>query len=215
MSDKALFNKEDLTLLRRPALACFIATVVAAGVYFGVTYFSSSASAAFARARAQYDQVQTAIQQIATEESTIVRYLGRFREMEGDGVFLEEDRLRLLERVQDLRRRMRLFPITVEVAEQGRQSLSYPPEELLPGDPVDLQFSRARLEFAAVHEGDFAHVIEDLLQAPGLFLPVSCQLLATGAAADFSTLDENIDVECELDWYTFNLTPPQEVPVEY
>ncbi len=61
MSEKALFNKEDMTLLRRPALACVVAAVVAAGVYFGVTYFSNNASAAFARARAQYDQVQIAI----------------------------------------------------------------------------------------------------------------------------------------------------------
>jgi hypothetical protein len=212
MSKQPMFSKDDLALLRRPALACAVAAGVSAAMFFGIGYMSSSANAAYARAQSQYQQVQSSIQQIATEESTIVRYLGRFREMQADGVFEEEDRLRLLERVQDLRSRMRLFPISVEVGEQGNQILTYPPEELLPGDPVALQFSRARLEFAAVHESDFANVIEELLSAPGLFQPVSCQLLASGAAEDFSELGENLDVDCELDWYTFNLSPP-EVPI--
>jgi len=213
VSAKGLFNKDDVAVLRRPVLACIVAGLVSAGVFFGVTFLSRSADAAYAQAQAQYDQVQTAIQQIATEEATIVRYLDRYREMVADGIFLEEDRLLLLERVQDLRRRMRLFPVTVDVGEQGSQMLTYPPEEVLPGDPVSLQFSRMGLEFAAVHEDDFINVIDELLRAPGLFQPVNCQLLTTGDSGDFGELTENLEVECELDWYTFNLTPP-EVPVE-
>jgi hypothetical protein len=116
-----------------------VCSVLAGAAYLAVSYFNTSAASRFQNVQSQFVQVQTSIQQIASEEATFVEYIDRYRMMVEDGVFAEEDRLGLLERVQEIRLGGRLYPVTVEIDSQGLSSLAYPPEEILPGQAVDIQ----------------------------------------------------------------------------
>jgi len=207
MSKENLFSPEDLLLVRRPAYALLICSVLAGAAYLLVNNLNASAAFRFQTAQSQFVQVQTSIQQIASEEATFVEYIDRYRMMVEDEVFSDEDRLRLLENVQALRLDGRLYPVTVEVDSQGSSMLAYPPEELLPGQPVEIRFSTVRLEFDSLHEEDFTHVISEFLKGRGLFLPISCVLDSVADEAGYIDVEPNLSVNCELVWFTLNLNP--------
>jgi hypothetical protein len=207
MSKPTLFSPEDLTLIRRPAAVLIVCSVIAAVAYLAVNYLNTSAVSRFQSVQSQYVQVQTSIQQIASEEATFVEYIDRYRMMEGDQVFADEDRLRLLESVQEIRLEGRLYPVTVEVDSQSGTALSYPADELLPGQPVELRYSTVSLEFSSLHEEDFARVITEFLRGPGLFLPIACLLDSVTDDEGFVKVEPNMNVSCELIWFTLNLNP--------
>lgn len=136
MKPESILTPEDLRLLRRPFLILMVSTTVSLLLYLGTGFMNSSATARFQSVQSQFVQVQTSIQQIATEEATFVEYIDRYRMMETDGIFEDEDRLALLEYFQSIRKQARLYPVEIEIGGQGSQLLNYPPEELLPGSPV-------------------------------------------------------------------------------
>jgi len=207
MSKDVLFSPEDLQLVRRPGAALLICSVLAGAVYLLVDNLNTSAAFRFQTAQSQFVQVQTSIQQIASEEATFVEYIDRYRMMVEDEVFSEEDRLRLLENVQAIRLDGRLYPVTVEVDSQGSSILAYPPEELLPGQPVEIRFSTVSLEFDSLHEEDFTRVMSEFLRGRGLFVPIACLLDSVADDAGYVRVEPNLNVSCELIWFTLNLNP--------
>jgi hypothetical protein len=202
-----LFSPEDLVLIRRPAAALMVCVVLAGAVYLIVNYLSTSAVSRFQAAQSQYVQVQTSIQQIASEEATFVEYIDRYRMMVADEVFSDEDRLRLLEGVQEIRLEGRLYPVTVEVGSQDSTMLAYPPEELLPGQPVEIRYSTLSLAFDSLHEEDFTRVISEFLKGSGLFIPTACVLDSVADDVGYIEVEPNLNVICELIWFTLNLNP--------
>lgn len=207
MSKPGLYSPEDLKLIHRPALVMLVCSVLAGAAYLAVSYFNTSAASRFQNVQSQFVQVQTSIQQIASEEATFVEYIDRYRMMVEDGVFAEEDRLGLLERVQEIRLGGRLYPVTVEIDSQGLSSLAYPPEEILPGQAVDIRFSTVSLEFDSLHEEDFARVLTEFLRSRGLFVPTYCLLDSVNDGASFVNVEPNLNVSCELIWFTLDLNP--------
>jgi hypothetical protein len=206
MSKPGLFSPEELTLIRRPVAVLVVCSVLAGVVYLVVNYLHTNAVSQFQSVQSQYVQVQTSIQQIASEEATFVEYIDRYRTMEEDDVFADEDRLRLLESVQEIRLEGRLYPITVQVDSQSSTALAYPPDELLPGPPVQMRFSTVSLEFSSLHEDDFVRVMTEFLQGPGLFVPITC-LLDSVVDEGFVKVEPNLNVSCELIWFTLSLNP--------
>lgn len=209
-----LFTKDDMTLLRVPVLFALGCAGLAILLYVGSNVLNSSVSNANSRARAQFEQVQTSIQQIAQEEATIVEYIDRYREMVDDALFEEEDRLALLERVQSIRQQLRLFPVEVEMDEQTVQMLSYPADELAPGDPVQIRLSPMRIRFSLLHEEDFTGLITALLNSRGYFLPVACEMSSTVGSQGFVDVEDNLAAECNLVWISYLVNPPEPVYVE-
>lgn len=207
MSKVNLFSSEDLLLVRRPAVVLLVCLVLAGAVYLISNNLNSAAAFRFQSTQSQFVQVQTSIQQIASEEATFVEYIDRYRMMVEDGVFADEDRLRLLEDVQEIRLDGRLYPVTVEVDSQGSSMLSYPPEELLPGQAVEIRFSTVSLEFDALHEEDFTRVISEFLKGRGLFVPIECVLDSAADEEGYIKVEPNLTVNCQLIWFTLNLNP--------
>lgn len=207
MSTPKLFSPEDLALIRRPAAVLAVCAVLSGAILLIGTNMNTSASSRVQAAQSQYTQVQTSIQQIASEEATFVEYIDRYRTMVEDEVFADEDRLGLLESVQSIRLDGRLYPVTVEVDSQDRSMLAYPPEELLPGQPVEIRFSTVSLEFNSLHEEDFTRVISEFLTGRGLFVPISCLLDSMADDNDYVRVEPNLNVSCELIWFTLNLNP--------
>ncbi len=207
MSKPTLFSPEDLILIRRPVAVLLVCTVLAGVIYLVVNYLHTNAISQFQLVQSQFVQVQTSIQQIASEEATFVEYIDRYRMMEEDDVFADEDRLRLLENVQETRLEGRLYPITVQVDSQSSIVLAYPPDEILPGQPVQMNFSTVSLEFSSLHEDDFVRVMTEFLTGSGLFVPITCLFDSVTDGDAFVKLEPNLNVSCELIWFTLNMTP--------
>lgn len=207
MSTKNLFSPDDLALLRRPTSILVVALVVAVVSYLVVSYLNTNATNRYQFSQNQFVQIQTSIQQIASEETTFVEYIDRYRMMVEDEVFAEEDRLSLLESVQAIRREGRLFPVTVDIESQGSSMLQYSPAELVPGQPVELRFSTVKLEFDSLHEDDFTHLVSEFLSGLGLFVPIACLLDSDAGDEGFEELGPNLNAVCEFIWFTLNLNP--------
>ncbi len=202
-----IFSKDDVVLLRKPvmvALACVSFSVI---LYLLVGYLNTAASNANQLAQSQYDQVQTSIQQIAQEEATIIEYIDRYRQMVDDTLFEVEDRLALLERVQTIRSALRLFPIDVEIAQQSSHPLSYAPEEVSPGEPVNLLLSHVRMSLPLLHEEDLTGLLNELLAGRGHFIPYLCMLRSTVSQQGYVAVADNLAAECRFYWLTFQVNP--------
>ncbi|MDP1932726.1 MAG: hypothetical protein Q8L60_14840, partial [Gammaproteobacteria bacterium] len=145
MMGKITLEKKDLLLLRVPVLCFAISAGLGVALYFAAQYLTEQASRDLFIAQTNLDQTSTSVLQIAQEEETIIRYIGRYRDIEADGGVAEEDRLRLLEVIAEIRQANLLYPIAVELSEQSSQRLEYDPAELNPADPVDLQMTEITL----------------------------------------------------------------------
>ncbi len=208
MSQKNLFAPDDLVLMHRPAAVLGVCVILVLAIYLAVKSLNAAASLRSQTAQAQYTQLQDSIQQIASEEATFVEYIDRYRIMEQNQVFAEEDRLALVEFVQNIRQQSRFFPVQIEIGEQGSEVLAYPPEELLPGQPVELRFSNISMDFSALHEGDFAGLMSKFIRANGLIVPIECNLTSVlDEGQGFVDVAPNLEASCELLWFTMNLNP--------
>lgn len=209
------YEQQDLALLRVPAYVFLASVFLAFVLYYGSGLLERNASQNLVRAQALYEQVQTSVREIADEEATIIRYIDRYRQIAENGTFVEEDRLALIEEIRELRAYYNLFPITLDIGQQGALALRYDPLDLNPGDPVNIRFSEISLNYPLVHEEDLTRLINDVIDEPGLFFPTACAINAdNNVMLDFSLPGINLDAQCEILWFTFDLNPP-EVNYEY
>jgi hypothetical protein len=209
------FEKEDLALLRMPGIVFLVSIVIAIALYSGADYLNRNASVELSQARAQYQQAETSVREIADEEATIIRYIDRYSDIEAEGAVSEQDRLALIEQVGEFRARYNLYPIAIDIGEQGSLALSYDPLDLSPGEPVNVNFSEISLMYSLVHEEDLTRLLNALVDESGLMLPNSCDLTTDNFEnLNFTQLGFNLSANCKLLWFTFDLAPP-EVIYEY
>jgi hypothetical protein len=176
--------------------------------FFGTQYLKESAGVAQTNAQGIFDSTSTSVQQIAQEEETIVRYIGRYQQLESEGVMSAEDRLVLLENIGNLREQLHLYTMGVDMSEQVSTRLEYDPYDPNPGLPVDLHSFSIRLSLPLLHEEDLTRLIDGMLAESGLVLPRNCQMsIDAGNSPDFSVLGEHLAARCILQRYTFDLNP--------
>jgi hypothetical protein len=215
MNIKLPFEKQDLVLLRMSGIVFIFSAILASGFYVFSDSLNQRASFDLSQAQARYEQAVASVREIAEEEVTIIRYIDRYREIEAAGVVSEEDRLDLIEQIGDFRARYNLYPIQVDIGEQGALALIYDPLDLNPGAPVDVNFSEISLIYSLMHEEDLTRLLNALVDESGLILPNSCVLSAENINdLDFNRLGFNLAAQCTLLWFTFDLEPP-EVVYEY
>lgn len=202
-------SKTDLMLLRNSALVFAVLTTFALATNVGANRLQRTANENLNSARAYSDQVNTSVTQIAQEEETIIRYIDRYVQIDADGIVSEQDRLQFLERMTSIRETLQLYPMSLTMEEQISHIIPYPPEDPLPGEPVAMNQTSINLEFSLLHEGDLIRMFDRLLSLPGLFQPTTCIVeIESGATQGLTQLRENFSSRCQINWYSFDLTPP-------
>ena len=161
-------------------------------------------------ARGNLQLARTNIDQIEDEEATIIEYIGRYQELETDGVVNPEDRLQLIERITEIREDNDLFPISVNIGEQLSMELLYDQSEQDPGGPVNINSTTLELSLPLLHENDLTRLLDGLLNTPGLYMPQECIIsLSNPNATNFIVLAQHQRANCVVSWFTFNVNPPQ------
>lgn len=215
MSFRLHYEKKDLKLLRVPVAIFVISVLVACVLYFGSDTLNQDAGFDLSQAQAQYEDASTSVQTTASEEATIIRYIDRYKAIEARGFVSKEDRLAALDKIADLRSRYSLYPILVDIGEQGSLPLEYDPSTSNPGDPVNVNFSEISLVYSLVHEEDLTRMMEAFTTEFGLVIPQQCDITKSQSPElDFTQLGFNLQAKCSLYWFTFDLDPP-EVVYEY
>jgi len=208
MSVKSLFSAGDMQLLRKPAIIFALSAMFSVLLWYGTAYVREQALAAVTVAQGIYEQTSTSVTQIAQEEETIIRYIGRYREMMTEGVVGDPDRLVLLEEVGTLRERLKLYSLAVSMSEQVATRLEYDPYDSVPGEPVDLLSTALTIGLPLLDEEDLTRLVSHLMDSGDLLLPKSCEMRADGGInPDFRSLGEHLSASCTMLWYTFDLIP--------
>ncbi len=208
MTMKIPLSASDQMMLRKPLLYFAISIIVSAALWFGVDTLRQRSQDAVTFAQGMFDQTSTSVTQIAQEEETIIRYIGRYREIVENGVIGATDRLLLLEQMGELRDRLTLYPLNIGMSEQMATRLEYDPYDPVPGEPVDLLSTEVTLSLPLLHEEDLTRLFAFLVTGTELLLPRECTMSADGGLdPDFRTLGEHLTASCSLLWYTFDLEP--------
>lgn len=205
-----LFDKQDIFSLKWRILTAVVSLSIAIGIYFAASYLNTEMSRSVRSAQANLQNARNSVDQIEQEEATIIEYIGRYQELDSDGIVSPEDRLVLLERITQIRDNNDLFPISLNIGEQSSLRLIYDPTESSPGGPINLNATELEISLPLLHEGDLTNLLGELLGSPGLFLTRECEMsLNNPSITNYIMLGQHQSASCNLLWFTFDLNPPQ------
>jgi uncharacterized protein (UPF0335 family) len=206
---KDLFDKQDIFSLKWKILGAVISLSIAVGIYFVASYLNDEMSNSVRIARSELQNAITSVDQIEEEEATIIEYIGRYQDLDNEGIVRNEDRLVLLEKITEIRDNNDLFPISLNIGEQSSLRLIYDPAESNPGGPINLNATELEISLPLLHEGDLTNLLSELLDSPGLFLTQECEMsLNNPAITNYIMLGQHQQASCNLLWFTFNVDPP-------
>lgn len=204
------FKKDDYWRIKWPLVSLALGLVVSGALLVGLNTLDATALVDLRNARNALSDARNALNDIEQEEATIIEYLGRYRQMEQEGMLAAEDRLQFQETLAELRSEYKLFPVSLDFGLQTAVPLEYPPGRTGPGREIALQTSRVELRLPLLHENDLSNLMLALLDEPGLLQPLSCTLDVNRTGANtFIYLGQHFQATCALNWYTFRL-PPEE-----
>jgi hypothetical protein len=119
------FRKEEYWLIKWPIVCLTLSLCLCGGLLVGLNSVDSTAAAELQRARNELDSARQSVGKIEEEEATIIEYIGRYRQLEQDGVVADEDRLQLQEALAQLRSEFDLFPVRFNIDSQSSIALQY------------------------------------------------------------------------------------------
>jgi hypothetical protein len=165
---KQLFNPQGLRTLRMPWVLFFLSVLAAAAIAVASQWLldrerreSASTATRLREARARLDGARR--ERDSLQESADV-----FRTLVERGLLQGERRLDLVELVNALRARHRLFALDYEIAPQ--RALKLADGRVFPA--VEVLASRVKLKMRALHEGDVLGFVDALAQSRQGFYPV-------------------------------------------
>jgi hypothetical protein len=206
-------DSSDIRLIRWPLVLFAFCSLLAATIYFGVSYLEEEASQELRRVNAAFQSARSSVELIEDEEATIIENIDEYRELMANGVMEPEDRLQFLEDLAVIRDELNLFPINLSIDTQFKERLAYPSGTGNNGGPVDLASSEISLDMALLHEEDFIRFLDAVHSNGGLFQFKECLLsLRNSGATRFITLQQHMSVECIASWYSYDLNPSVEQP---
>lgn len=202
------FPNEDILLIKWKILFFMICAVVSVGIFVAADFYYNEANRNLSFAQAELYSARSDVELIEEEEDTIIEYIGRYREMSDEGIVDPEDRLDFLENMATIRSQFNLFPISLSIEEQDGLRLQYDLSESDPGGPIDLKISNVSVNLSLLHEQDLSRFLEALLSSHGLYQARECSISRRSQAdTNYYFLAQHFAADCELVWYTFDLTP--------
>lgn len=203
------FPNQDILLIKWKLLFFLICAAISAGIFLAAEYFYNEANRNLSFAQSELFSARSAVELINEEEATIIEYIGRYQQLSDEGIVEPENRLDFLENMAEIRSQFNLFPIALNIEQQGGVRLQYDPSESEPGGPIDLNTSNVSISLSLLHEEDLSRFLEALLNSDGLYQAQECQItLQNRSNTSFLFLAQHLTANCELMWYTFDL-PPQ------
>ena len=121
-----------------------------------------------------------------------------FRTLVERGLLQNEQRLDLVEMMNNLRARYQLFSLDYEIAPQ--RALALPGGRVYAS--VDVLASRVRIKLRALHEGDVLDFVDGLTHSGQGFYVVDRCKMRRAEEARVDILAPHVEAECTLEWIT-------------
>jgi len=195
-------NSATLKSLSWPLILLSVSVLISAGIYIFVQSVSVQAAARAEVLSEQLNGLHNSIADIAQEESTIVQFIDQYQVIVDSGRLLAEDRLQLLQTLDNLRIEMGLENMSVGIDNQQRTDLRNHFSLHDAPRPFYLTSSQLNLKFSLLHEQDLIRFLSALQQASSLSIVDQCTL--TESADQAGTL-ARFAAECKITWITFDV----------
>jgi hypothetical protein len=191
-------TQADLQVLRYPLLALIAVALVGAATVYYSERMMMAARQQLAQQQIQLKDARTRLQKSGDEREIIIRYLDRYRQMEGLGYIGDEQRINWLDGLRVANRQADLFGVDYQIGAQRPYAYA---ADYNPGQ-IALNQSVMRLRFRLLHEEDLLRFFNALArQGNGLFTIDQCMLrrINTGGIIRYQP---NVNAECDLSWIT-------------
>lgn len=197
---KPSFWSQDMLLLKWPALLLALCLVAGGVWYGGVRKFRQDTTFALRAAQSNREQMATQLRQLEEEEESIRGHINRYRQLQASGVIGDEERLKLVEVLAQIRVRYGLYPLQFDIGQQVVIPLR---EGGAAG--MTLRSSRIKLTLPLLHEEDLSRLLLELRGVGrGLFVVEACSLTRNDSElnAQPAQLKENLSASCSILWLT-------------
>ena len=196
---KQVFSKSGFGSLRASWLILAASIAVSAAVAGGSHWYVERHKRDSAALAKRTQEGRTRVETARRERESLDQSADVFRTLVERGLLQSERRLDLVELVNGLRIRHRLFALDYEIGAQRPLALSGG----LSFTAVDVLASRVKLRARALHEGDLLEFIDSLSQSRQGFYPVDrCVIRRIDTRGDGDALQPRIEGECSLEWIT-------------
>ncbi len=197
-------NAEYLKALRGPLILLALMLAVASAAIYYTHMLRQQAQTLLGHQQGQLRDAQVRMQRSGDEETVIIQYVNKYRQLQQAGFIGDEQRINWLDALRVANERADLFGVNYEIGVQQR----YPSADDLNPGQINLRQSPMKLDFRLLHEGDLLRFFEALrAQGSGLFHLDQCVLRRT-EVGDTIRYQPNIAATCQLVWITATPNAP-------
>ena len=193
-----VFTREGWKLMRGAWVGLAGAIVASILIVSGSHWYGVKETRDGAQASRRLQEARARLAGARRERDNLNESADVFRMLVDRGLLQREQRLDLVEMVNDLRSRYQLFALDYEIAPQ--RPLPLPGGRVFPS--IDVLASRVKLHAKALHEGDILGFMDELSKQHQGFHPVDqCTMRRIGTGDD-GRLQAHVEADCTLEWIT-------------
>jgi len=201
----------DWSVIRGALIGLVTSLILGALLIGGSVYFRENMKKEFTRNNSQFQNISRRYLAVDEEEKLIQEYYPEFIALFDKGIIGNERRLDWIEVLRKYGREIKLPSLSYTIESQ---------KEYTPTFPVNLRNyqlyrSTMRLNMQLLHEGDLFSLLEALDKyARGNYSVSECELRnSTRARLNEDPKATNVNVECQLEWFTIKLANGREIKV--
>lgn len=199
---EATRKTENLRMLLGATLSVVIGIVFAYNLYSLTSKIQASTLAAAQGIENRIKQLETSISDIAREEQTIRQYIDQYFTIVRSGVLKSENRLQILQTLDQLRTDIGLAPLSVSIDNQSSMDLRNRFNLTEVGYPILVSSSRLNVRFSLSHEEQLVRFLLGFRDTGNLSIIEKCTLEDEQPG---NSEVNSIKSECVINWITFNL----------
>ncbi len=199
----------EWSMLGGVMLSLLVSLALAVSLVQGTGYFLEAMDARAKDSQQRARDISARYLAVDEEELIIKEQYPRFIELYQRGVIGQEQRLTWVEVLRQAGEKVKLPELRYEVTSRE----VYQPDFELPSDGFQVNASTMKLHLGLLHEADLFALLREVDQrAAGLYSVKECVLRRVGdEAIDTQTVKKNVEADCELLWYTLQLSSGQDI----
>lgn len=189
------FSQADLPHIKWSLVTLLITLVIGASAVISSQKYAKNAQREIRAAQQQLNDARSKVSAARDDRDNMATYTKEYSEIQRREIIGEEQRLNLIEGLDELRKRNRVIEVKYEIAPQQ----PYKPVTALNAGNFDLKFSPMKLQIELLHEGQLFNFFDSLRRdMNGWFILEQCTLeRSTNANAQ-------LKADCNGGWLTLN-----------
>lgn len=190
--------------LLQSAIGTFLVCLILSGVLLAASFlFRDKMKNEFDQYQRNFREISQKYLSVDGDEKIIKEHYPRFIEFYNRGIIGSEKRLNWIETLQAAGENIKLPNMRYQIDSRK----PYEPDYELNTGEYDLYATNMKLNLGLLHEIDLAKLITELNKdASGLFNIKRCRFNRTNKTIEIDPEKSNISADCELQWYSLNLT---------